>query len=124
MRYVILTHCKNEKNIRRFFVTRTQRDLYRKLENEIHTAISNLININGAKYLSRRNIYDFVEIRVMSLDRSKFKDFVNIYTLKNHLLDYCDIVYDRRIQNLNFRLPYRMFHSSEELPINKEKTCS
>lgn len=121
MRFQIFTHCKNEKLTRRFFVTRTQRDLYRKLESEINNVITSLININGAKYLSRRNLYDYVEFRVMSFDRSEFKDFVNIYSLKNHLLDYCDVLYDRRVIRLNFSLPYRMFNSSEPLEINKAK---
>ncbi len=122
MNYQIFTHCLHEKQIRRFFVSRTERDLYKKIESELNQIVNNMRNNGSIRQLSRQNLYDYVQLRVDSLDRTKFKDFVYYYRLIWHMQDYVDILYEKRVFKLGIGIPYRMFKYSEHLLINEETT--
>lgn len=118
VKYMILTHAQNEKLVRRFFVTSTQRKVYHQVEGEIWRMISNFISSGKLPNLALSHLHTYVEMRLMTYLTSNFQYFVDMTTLRAHLLDYCDIQYSR-IHKFNTKLPYRMFKYSEPLAINK-----
>jgi hypothetical protein len=118
MQYLIFTHTLHEKNVRRFSVTRTERDLYRKVEDEVYTIVSHRIFQGKCEDLCLHDLYMYVENRWYSLHPEKFKDFVNVYRFLSHMKDYCDTQYSRFGGKPTCGYPERMKKYSEILPVN------
>lgn len=119
MDYMIFTHSISEKRVRRFLVSKTERNLYRKVEREISNLVSRRIFEGSWHSLCLHDLYTYVENRWYTFHPADFKDFVDHTRFLYHMKDYCDVVYSRVFGRLA-GYSERMRKYSEILPVNKE----
>jgi hypothetical protein len=68
--------------------------------------------------LTLRNLYDYIDMRLYSFNKAKFKEFADYTVIAAHVKDYCDTSFDWRVAKLN-SFPFRMRKYSEPLLIAK-----
>lgn len=117
------THCLSERNVRRFFVSYYQNELYKKIESEIHMIINNKYSDLSIRNLELEDLYMYVRLRIDSVLfwPEVLEQEFNRITLRDHLLDFCDVIYTRRVRKLPGGISYRMYRYSEPLAINRRK---
>lgn len=116
MKVQVFTHVLSEKMVRRFFVSHYQNECYKKIQAEISMIISNKYFDKTISELKLQELHDYVKLRIDSiLFWPTHNGEIDRITLRDHLLDFCDVTYSYRVAKLPGGLSYRMFRHSEPL---------